>query len=412
VAVATNVGTAVKIFWSWQFDTYGPTGRHLVREALEAAIALLKQAPDVEEPTEQERREAMHLDHDRKGVSGSPELARTIFEKIDRAEVFVADVTAVGQTFDGTKKLMNSNVAIEYGHAHKALGDTKILMVQNQHYGTRDDLPFDLKHHAGPIQYSLGPDADKEAIAAEKIKLRGQFITALRPYLETTAHQEPFAETQSIGTPATFFEPHEILGRIAEGTRDEIEYQFGERRAFYLRLMPMAACPKQRTTQLMDVASRIRPDVLSSARYGGTLDRNRFGVIAIEGHGTSRVPRSLTQMLTTGEIWGVTRQFFAAYREYTIVPTVALENTYRRVLQNYCELLAGLNISPPYTVECGAIGLQGLHVGIGNNGIDGPIHGNNLQRRFVLHDTTKDTLSQIARKFVDDLLDLAGVSRT
>jgi hypothetical protein len=57
----------------------------------------------------------------------------------------------VGATPDG-KKLINSNVAIEYGHAHHALNDTSILMIQNTHYGNRDQLPFDLRHKAGPIQ--------------------------------------------------------------------------------------------------------------------------------------------------------------------------------------------------------------------------------------------------------------------
>lgn len=42
-------------------------------------------------------REALHLDHDRKGISGSPELARTIFGKVDNATVLVADVTLVSE---------------------------------------------------------------------------------------------------------------------------------------------------------------------------------------------------------------------------------------------------------------------------------------------------------------------------
>jgi hypothetical protein len=106
----------MKIFWSWQSDTPGKTGRFLVRDALQDAIAALKQAPDIEEPTTQATREGMHLDHDVKNVRGSPDLARTILDKIDTAAVVVADATIVGATLgegvsDG-KKLINSNVAI------------------------------------------------------------------------------------------------------------------------------------------------------------------------------------------------------------------------------------------------------------------------------------------------------------
>ncbi len=50
----------MKVFWSWQSDTPGKVGRHFVRDALTAAIEQLKQAPDVEEPTERETRSAMH----------------------------------------------------------------------------------------------------------------------------------------------------------------------------------------------------------------------------------------------------------------------------------------------------------------------------------------------------------------
>src|SRR5580704_11112247 len=94
----------MKVFWSWQADTPGKTGRHFVREALAEAIAALKEPEDVEEPSERETREALHLDHDRQGVPGSPDLAPTIFRKIDQAAVFVADVTLVAQMQDRAPK--------------------------------------------------------------------------------------------------------------------------------------------------------------------------------------------------------------------------------------------------------------------------------------------------------------------
>ena len=152
-------GQQMKIFWSWQFDTPGKTGRHFVWDVLADAIAVLKEPSDVEEPSEREAREALHLEDDRKGVEGSPDLAPTIFKKIDRAAVFIADVTLVGErsisadspTEAPPKKLINSNVAIECGYALRAFTDARVLMIQNVHYGDREELPFDLKHKAGPI---------------------------------------------------------------------------------------------------------------------------------------------------------------------------------------------------------------------------------------------------------------------
>src|SRR5437016_3034378 len=106
----------MKIFWSWQSDTPGKIGRFLIRDALKEAIEQLKQAPDIQEPI----RDALHLDHDVKDVAGSPDLVRTILEKIEGSEVVIADVTLVGKVsaFDefgeslSGKKLINSNVAI------------------------------------------------------------------------------------------------------------------------------------------------------------------------------------------------------------------------------------------------------------------------------------------------------------
>jgi hypothetical protein len=179
----------MKVFWSWQADTPGKTGRHFVREALAEAIAALKEPEDVEEPSERGTREALHLDHDRQGVPGSPDLVPTIFRKIDQAAVFVADVTLVAQMQDGApkggeastpKKLINSNVAIEYGYAVRALGDESILMVQNTYYGDRAELPFDLKHKAGPIQYRLPPGATKQEISTQHGELRGTLRASFR----------------------------------------------------------------------------------------------------------------------------------------------------------------------------------------------------------------------------------------
>ena len=181
----------MKIFWAWQSDTPGKTGRHLVREALVEAIAELKQPHELEEPSEGESREALHLDHDRKGVSGSPDLARTIMEKIRKAAVFVGDVTPVGKALGRQddkgkrsvrkklKKLINSNVAIELGYALGVLGDERLLMVLNKHYGDRADLPFDLRHKGGPIIYELSPVADRTQIDAARQRLRSKLVAKL-----------------------------------------------------------------------------------------------------------------------------------------------------------------------------------------------------------------------------------------
>ena len=172
----------MKVFWSWQSDTPGKIGRHFVRDALGAAIKQLKETPEIEEPTEREARSAMHLDHDRKGIPGSPDLARVILEKIEQSAVFVADVTSVAMTTTQTnetqrKKVIDPNVAIELGYALHALGDRALLMVMNEHYGSRADLPFDLQTKAGPILFNLAPDWEA---CATRFDREGEALLAAR----------------------------------------------------------------------------------------------------------------------------------------------------------------------------------------------------------------------------------------
>ncbi len=405
----------MKVFWSWQSDTPGRIGRHFVRETLEEAINELKQAPEVEEPTARERREDLHLDHDRKGVSGSPDLARMIFDKIELATVFIADVTPVGQTFDGAKKLINSNVAIEYGHAHKSLGDTAILMVHNQHYGSREDLPFDLKHKAGPIQYTLAPNASKQEIEAEKAKLKGQFVTALRPYLAKAPIPltTKFPEIAAASSPAVFFEASEVLAVIGMGTEDEIEYRFNEPRAFYLRVIPTQLRePLLKNTELFDLVNSRELDALSRVRYSSFPDRNRFGAITYEPSGTSTTPRSFSQAFRNGELWGVTTEFFVYRENNFIIPTVNVENIYKRVLRNYCEVTNNIfGIDPPYQVVCGAVGMRGAYLALQNRSYAGPIHDDKIELRIALNDIRTESQEKLIGQFLTELFDLAGEKR-
>lgn len=126
---------------------------------IEEALAKLALEDELGEPV----RENLHLDHDRKGVPGSPDLAQAILEKIRNSAVFIADVTPIGKTDNG-KSLINSNVAIELGYALSFVGDAGLLMVLNEAYGDRESLPFDLRHKASPITYKLPDNSTKEQI--------------------------------------------------------------------------------------------------------------------------------------------------------------------------------------------------------------------------------------------------------
>jgi hypothetical protein len=427
----------MKVFWSWQADTPGKTGRHFVREALAEAIAALKEPEDVEEPSERGTREALHLDHDRQGVPGSPDLVPTIFRKIDQAAVFVADVTLVAQMQDGApksgeastpKKLINSNVAIEYGYAVRALGDESILMVQNTYYGDRAELPFDLKHKAGPIQYRLPPGATKQEISTQHGELRGTLVKALRPYLgHRRGPSREFQEIPCTANIASFWSPGELIARIgsnrpaalrhASEVEDAIEYHFDEPRTFYLRVIPTVSLNDQLgVNTLFNVVQRRDLMVLTRAGIGGMPGRNRFGAVIYEPHGISPAPTGFTQLFRNGEIWGVSREFAQHYYDKLVVPMVNVENIFVRALENYLSVAGEkLGIAPPYQVEMGAVGLKDMCLSLPQpvrwEQVSEPIYENELKVRQVLNDASSAAQRPLVEKFLTKLYDLAVVTR-
>jgi hypothetical protein len=103
------------VFFSWQTDTENRGGRNFIQQALERAVRLLSQDTTIEEAIRE-----IAVDRDTKGVGGQPPIVDTIFRKIDKAAVFVPDLTFVAWR-QGRRPSPNPNVLIEYGWALKSL---------------------------------------------------------------------------------------------------------------------------------------------------------------------------------------------------------------------------------------------------------------------------------------------------
>ncbi len=408
----------MKIFWSWQSDTPGKTGRHFVREALAAAIETLKQPPDIEEPSERERRESLHVDQDRAGVPGSPDLARTILEKIDKSAVFVGDVTAVGATFDNKKKLMNPNVAIELGYALRALTDRALVMVMNEHYGAREDLPFDLRHKAGPILYRLAPDADKKTIEAEKRRLAGELVNALRPYLSApaTAAVPAFKETPSKVNPAVYFDIGEHLAKVGEPGVDEIQFSYSSTNGLYLRLISTrsftAPIPLAQLLALVKNHRYLQP--LHDRHREGFQRINKYGVIICEPNRNRQHLTASTQVFPNGEMWGFNAHLLTQRRAggEVLLPSEAIEHAFGSSLSNYLKFAnVALQIDPPFTLEAGITGIEGAYIAMPNDQVWGPIHQSQISHRAILNDPSLESGGQWLLKFFEKIYDLTGYPR-
>lgn len=137
------------VFYAWQSDTPADCNRYFIRDAIKTALREMKRDESVQE--------CPRLDHDTLGVPGTPSIADTIFDKIQNAKIFVADVTFIAEA--NGKRIPNPNVLIELGFALHAITSDRIILVMNEEYGTTDYLPFDLRNRRFPILYSLSADA-------------------------------------------------------------------------------------------------------------------------------------------------------------------------------------------------------------------------------------------------------------
>lgn len=409
----------MKIFWSWQSDTSKTTGRFLVRDAIRAAIKKLKEVEDVEEPVDRERLDSLHLDQDRQGLSGSPDLADAIFKKIDAASIVIADITIVARSKgwrDANNKLVkgrafiNPNVGIEVGYAIKAVGDSNILLVVNTHYGPTEDLPFDLRHKAISLLYNLAPDAASAEIDKVKQELVSKLVPALRQYLKSSAAESDDIEIikePAITPPAFFFSEEKVLARIGVPEVDEIEFYMPTDRALYLRLIPT-----QRRS------SPIPPRGLSENVAGlgslwlsydaGLSKSNEQGHIVFRprgSHGPEIV--ALSQVFFTGEIWGINRHVmrFDEQSNRLIIPSLPFEMTYFGSLYRYLTVAKNLGLQPPFIFEAGLAGCQNHWLARDYGLAYGPIRQDVINFEYTLRDVTDGTVHDCLLKFFELVYD-------
>lgn len=134
----------VSIFYSWQSDLANSKNRGFIQDCIEKAVKKII-------------REKIHLeiavDRDTKGVTGTPDIASSIFSKIDTATIFIADISIINSEEAG-RKTPNPNVLVELGYAAKTLGWNNIISIFNTEFGKVEDLPFDLRFRR-PLTYQI-----------------------------------------------------------------------------------------------------------------------------------------------------------------------------------------------------------------------------------------------------------------
>ncbi len=145
-----------KVFYSWQSDLPNNTNRSLIESSLNKAAKEIESEDTDIEPV---------IDRDTKGVAGSPNIATTIFDKIKKSHIFVADVSIIGKA--GSRPTPNPNVLIELGYGLDTLGHEAMILVFNEAFGKVEDLPFDLRMYRTLTYFCPEDSTDRSEIKKE-----------------------------------------------------------------------------------------------------------------------------------------------------------------------------------------------------------------------------------------------------
>jgi hypothetical protein len=406
----------MKIFWSWQSDTLGKIGRHFIREVLEDALKQLNVEDELDEPL----RENLHLDHDRKGVPGSPDLAQAILEKIRNSAVFIADVTPIGKTDKG-KSLINPNVAIELGYALYFVGDEGLLMVLNEAYGDRESLPFDLRHKGGPIIFNLPADSNKEQITRVRAQLVGDFKSALRDCLNSkrssieSTLQNPHVEIPSISSCAQYFKPKEVLvkHRTMNVEDDTLFYEPGA--LIYLRIIPTEAMGSLKEPEISDLICKLKVSPLRFRQEDSIFHgRNKYGGMIYSfkvDDGKERLLNS-TQIFPNRELWGIDSKLLSGKSD---IPSTAYERVLSKGLHDYINFAENhLGYKCPFIVEAGASGVEDYYMAMDQaHSYEhwGPITSSEISSRWKLVDLKPESVNSILLKIFEYFFEATGTHR-
>jgi hypothetical protein len=361
------VRMAHSIFFSWQADRPTEFNRNFIERALSLAKDKLTEDLTVEPSL---RDASFFVDRDTKDVPGSPPIVETIFNKIDSACAFVADLTFVGKREDG-RPTSNPNVLVEYGWALKSRAFSRIILVMNTAYGQPSDetLPFNLKHVRHPITYHLPEDADdaaKQTARSDLVRILKNALGAIinsadfKASIPKPPEAPKFVEAKAVDGPARFRKRGEAIGVLDDPMRlsTRREVILADAPALWLRVMPEQEQSRQWTiAALRDAMKPAERTISPIGNFHGLWSIRTpegYGKIPAMHNDSDPVP-AVVVAFKSGEVWSVYAGPLSRNQE---MPNV--ESFYVECFVRYVPFLRdGLKISPPYRWIAGIEGLKG-----------------------------------------------------
>src|SRR5271166_255280 len=168
----------VTIFYSWQSDLPNSTNRGFIERALHKAVETIKAEDEmVIDPC---------VERDVQGETGTPDIAQSIFRKIDECRIFVGDTSIINPRTKKDRKTPNPNVLLELGYAARSLTWEYVICVYNTAYGGVKNLPFDLQTR---LMCTYSATEEQATKSEERDKLTAKLKAALLPMLQRITHK-------------------------------------------------------------------------------------------------------------------------------------------------------------------------------------------------------------------------------
>jgi hypothetical protein len=407
-----------RVFFSWQSDRLAREGKNLIERALDIATKRISKDLQIEE----DPRDPLKLDKDTLDVPGSPPIFDTIRQKIDRAAVFVADLTFVSTRPNGDPS-PNPNVLIEYGYALKSLTFNRMVGVMNTTFGepSRELLPFDLAYYRFPITYCLEEGASDEERKSVREKLGTDLERAIRNVLESEEYKATLPKPEPL-PPAKYREPLQGRARFrAEGepigfSNDPLQRMLGSQdwpvtlangAARWLRVMPQH--PIEKRLKISDVRQVIL--VLANApvynAHSNTLFARGSDGIGLCMPLDPEPSACLVYVFTDGEIWAIDTFSFKALPKLIQLDELGLALS----LKQFAVFLNDhLKIPPPYRWVAGIEGVQGRALPVGNYQSRGPCIADVVEEEGIFN--IGDDPAAALEPFFEQVYEQCGVGRS
>lgn len=335
---------AKTVFWAWQSDHDGRTGRHLIKSAIEEALKVIG--------TEALFDERPEIDHDTKDVMGLAAIADEIFKKISRASAFVGDLTPiVSKTQKGKKRkwLANPNVLIELGYAKNALGTGPLILVWNTaRRGTKpEDLPFDLAHRRAPIGYCAPLGCTGAELAAARTALAKELRAPLIAILSENPQPAGKLEwTREAGRLPSMWMDYPSLLSITHNGRTE-DWRIDNQTKAWLRTKP-STWPKDKTASALPNLPTLGEATLPMA------GRIQGAAFHWSGNREEHYARTGSAwFLSDGEIWSYDSSALIPGKDGPRIPALELLGRWLSCLRWFQDRTVEAGGKGPFLVQCG-----------------------------------------------------------